>query len=200
VVDWSPDDRLLVEDAIAGDDRAMARLLDRWLPIVLRWSNRLCGPKVDPEDAAHDAMIVVLRRLGDLRDPDAFPSWIYGIVRRTLAGHRRKAWVKRWVPSAVVEDRPDGGIGPDRQQELSELARDVQSALEELSPKLREILVLCEVEDLTDEEAAELLGIPVGTAKSRLRLARNKFAVVARRRHLDGEATDEFIRSSGGGR
>ena len=185
MVDLTQRDLELIEDAIDGDDAALAWLLDRWLPIVLRWCNRLAGPKVDPEDAAHDAMIVVLRRLPDLNDPAAFSSWVYGIVRRTLAGHRRKAWVRRWVPGVAPADRPDEGPDPARRHELSELARDVQAALEELSPKLREILVLCEVEELTDEEAAELLGIPVGTAKSRLRLARKRFAIIARRRHID---------------
>jgi RNA polymerase sigma factor (sigma-70 family) len=184
VVDLTDRDIELVEQAIAGDDVALSQLLDRWLPVVLRWCNRLAGPKVDPEDAAHDAMIVVLRRLPELRAPEAFASWLYGIVRRTLAGHRRKAWVRRWVPGVTPADQPDPTAGPDRQHELSELARDVQAALEELSPKLREILVLCEVEDLTDEEAAALLAIPVGTAKSRLRLARKRFAIVAERRHI----------------
>ena len=184
MVDLTLADIELVEAAIAGDDAALDRLLERWLPVVLRWCNRLAGPKVDPEDAAHDAMLVVLRRLPDLRAPEAFSSWLYGIVRRTLAGHRRKAWVRRWVPGVAPADQPDQAPGPARRHELSELARDVQAALEELSPKLREILVLCEVEELTDEEAASLLEIPVGTAKSRLRLARKRFAIVAERRHI----------------
>jgi len=197
VVDLTERDLELVEDAIAGDDAALGELLDRWLPVVLRWCNRLAGPKVDPEDAAHDAMLVVLRRLPDLRSPEAFSSWLYGIVRRTLAGHRRKAWVKRWVPGVAPADQPDPNPGPARHRELSELARDVQAALEELSPKLREILVLCEVEELTDEEAAALLGIPIGTAKSRLRLARKRFAIVARRRQIDGVEPPEAIERIG---
>jgi len=83
--DWRPADSGLVVAAAAGDDVATSRLGDRWLPVVLRWSNRLSGPKVDPEDAAHDAMMIVLRRLPDLRDPEAFPAWTYGILRRTIA-------------------------------------------------------------------------------------------------------------------
>lgn len=197
MVDLTDRDIELVEDAIGGDDAALGQLLDRWLPVVLRWCNRLAGPKVDPEDTAHDAMIVVLRRLPDLRAPEAFPSWLYGIVRRTLAGHRRKAWVRRWVPGVSPADQPDHAPGPARSHELSELARDVQAALEELSPKLREILILCEVEELTDVEAAALLDIPVGTAKSRLRLARRRFAIIARRRHIEDEGPPGAAEGSG---
>jgi len=153
--------------------------------VVLRWANRLSGPKVDAEDAAHDALIIVLRRLPDLQSPDAFPSWTYGILRRTIAGHRRKAWVKRWVPGATAVEEIDGGFDPAERTELSERAAGVQAVLELLPSKLREVLVLCDVEDLTDEEAAELLGVPIGTAKSRLRAARQRFAALARRRDLD---------------
>ncbi len=95
MTDWGPDDAELVLAAAGGDDVAVSRLVDRWLPVALRWCNRLCGPKVDPEDAAHDSIMIVLRRLPDLLKPDAFPSWLYGIVRRTIAGHRRPAWGRR---------------------------------------------------------------------------------------------------------
>lgn len=183
--DWCPDDADLVVAAAAGDDVATSRLVDRWLPVVLRWSNRLSGPKVDAEDAAHDALMIVLRRLPDLKDPAAFPAWTYGILRRTIAGHRRKAWVKRWVPGAAGVEEIDGAPDPAARAELSERAAAVQAVLEMLPAKQREVLVLCDVEDLTDEEAAELLGVPVGTAKSRLRAGRQRFADLARRRNLD---------------
>ncbi len=189
--DWRPEDADLVVAAAAGDDVATSRLVDRWLPVVLRWCNRMCGPKVDPEDAAHDALMIVLRRLPDLRDPDAFPSWTYGIVRRTIAGHRRKAWVKRWVPGATMVEGVDDAAGPHRRRELSEQAAAVRDVLELLSPKHREVLILCDIEDLTDDEAAELLGIPSGTAKSRLRAARQRFAALARRRELDAAWGEE---------
>ena len=191
MTDWGPDDAELVLAAAGGDDVAVSRLVDRWLPVALRWCNRLCGPKVDPEDAAHDSIMIVLRRLPDLRDPDAFPSWLYGIVRRTIAGHRRKAWVRRWVPGVAPEDRPDEGPSPAQQRHLSEVSQQVQAVLEMLPPKQREVLVLCDVEDLTDEEAAELLDIPVGTAKSRLRTARQRFEALARKRRLDEAVADD---------
>lgn len=183
--DFTDRDQELVQAAASGDEVALSRVLDRWLPVTLGWCRRLAGPKVDPEDAAHDAMLVVLRRLPGLRRPDAFPSWLYGIVRRTIAGHRRRAWVRHWSPGADPGDRADDAAGPGRSCELGERARDVQAALEQLPQRLREILVLCEVEDLTDEEAADLLGIPVGTAKSRLRHARQRFAAAAVRRHIE---------------
>ena len=84
-MDYPGTDAELVRSARDGDTEAMNRLVDESLTYVLRWCARLGGTKVDAEDAAHDAMMIVLRRLPDLRDPEAFPAWTYGILRRTIA-------------------------------------------------------------------------------------------------------------------
>jgi RNA polymerase sigma-70 factor, ECF subfamily len=174
----------LVPDLVsaARSDRpgARERLLDDCLPVVLSWCRRMGGPKVDPEDAAHDALIVVLTRLDRLERDERFESWLYGITRRVLAAHRRRAWVRRWVPGAPP-DGVDGGLDPCRQAERSETVAQVHQLLERMPSRQREVLVLCEVEERTDAEAAALLDVPVGTVKSRLRLARSRFRTMAGR-------------------
>lgn len=159
---------------------ARERLLDACLPVALGWCRRMGGPKVDAEDATHDALIVVLTRLDRLQRDDRFESWLYGVVRRVLAAHRRRAWVRRWVPGAppdAADRRPD----PCREAERSETVAEVHALLGRMPARQREVLVLCEVEDRTDAEAASLLGVPVGTVKSRLRLARGRFRALASR-------------------
>jgi RNA polymerase sigma-70 factor, ECF subfamily len=167
----------------AREDLPGARdaLLDACLAPVLAWCRRLGGSKVDAEDAAHDVLVVVLTRLGQLEQDDRFESWLYGVTRRVLAGHRRKAWVRRWVPGKLPE-AIDPGASPFAEAALSETAAEVRDVLDRLPARQREVLVLCEVEDRTDVETAELLGVPVGTVKSRLRLARNRFRSIAQRR------------------
>ncbi len=168
----------LVRAASAGDHSARDQLIDRWLPEVLRWCLRLGGPRVDAEDAAHDVFVVVLRRIPSVQEPERFPSWLFGITRRVLARHRRQAWIRRWVPGL----RPDaihGGPGPALQAECSETTRIVHEILERIPPEQREVLVLCDLEERTDTEVAGLLDLPAGTVKSRLRLGRRKFRVLA---------------------
>ena len=173
----------LVQAAARAEPGARDQLVDAWLPVVLGWCARLGGPKVDAEDAAHDVLIVMLDRLHSLRDPASFSSWLFGITRRVLAKHRRQAWVKRWVPG-FVPDAADPHASPYQQAQLSETSRRVQQALEQLPAAQREVLVLCDLEERTDLEVSELLEIPLGTVKSRLRLARHKFRIIAEQNAL----------------
>jgi RNA polymerase sigma-70 factor (ECF subfamily) len=162
-----------------GDAEARARLVDAWLPVVLRWCTCLAGPTVEPEDAAHDVLLLALTRIDQLRVAEAFPAWIFGMTRRVLADRRRAAWVRRWLPWPLVEPA-DPADGPARRHERDEVAARVQGILDQLAAPHREVLVLCDVEERTGEEAAVLLGVPLGTVKSRLRVARARFETLAR--------------------
>lgn len=150
---------------------ALDRLCTVWLPVVLGWTLRLGGPRIDPEDAAHDVFLVVFRRIGELERSDALQSWLFGITRRVIAAHRRRAWLRRWLPGTPPE-RPDPGPDPARLAEQADVASQVWSALERLPAHHREVLVLCDLEERADSEVADLLGVPKGTVKSRLRRAR----------------------------
>lgn len=178
------DDTDLVRQAQAEVPGALDRLCDRWLPTVLGWTLRLGGPKIDAEDAAHDVFLVLFRRLGSLEDPSAFSSWLFGITRRVVAGHRRRAWVRRWLPGAVPE-REDPSLDPSAQAVQSDIADQVWVAIEALPSHQREVLVLCDLEERSDSEVAEMLGIPKNTVKSRLRRAR-----AALRGHVGSLAID----------
>ena len=173
----------ILERAIAGDVRAQNQLFDEWLPQVLGWAARMGGTRVDPEDVASDVFITVLTRLETLRDRQAFPSWIFQITRRSLAKHRRRAWIKRWVGEPTGDAMDEGGT-PHDALESSELRGRVVEILETLPQKQREVLVLCDLEERSNPEVAEMLDIPVGTVASRLRLARGRFKKGAKRRAL----------------
>jgi RNA polymerase sigma-70 factor (ECF subfamily) len=164
----------LLTRAIEGDVRAKNQLFDRWLPVVLAWVKAIGGPRIDPEDVTHEVFIVVLTRLETLRSHEAFQAWLYGITRRIIAKHRRRAWIQRWV-GAPDDQLPDQGDDPHQRYQQSEVSRRVQEILELLPAKQREVLVLCDFEERSNPEVAELLGVPLGTIASRLRLARARF-------------------------
>lgn len=165
----------LVPAAMGGDPGAEDALARAWLPHVYRWCHRLGGPGFDAEDAAHEVLILVCRKLPGLRDADRFPAWLFGITRRVIANHRRRAWWRRWLPQAVVEDRAAPDPGPEREVEARRAAERVWRALAALKPHHREVLVLCDLEERSASETSALLSIPTGTVKSRLRAAREAF-------------------------
>lgn len=176
-------DPALFEAARRGDGAAREAVVDVVLPEVLQWCARLGGPKVDPEDACHDVCLVLLGRFDRVPDVDRLAPWLFSVTRRVLAQHRRRAWVRRWVPG-LVPDVPDPRADPRRAAEDEQLVKRIQAALESLSPDHREVLVLHELEERTEAEIAELLDLPIGTVRSRTRAAREHFRRVARRYDL----------------
>lgn len=164
-----------------------AELVDVWAVPVLRWCARLGGPRIDPEDAAQDVFERVVRRLDSVRDPATLPAWLFAITRRVVIDHRRRAWLRRWVPGSVP-DVADPRAHPTDDADTARVVRDV---LDVLPRDLREVLVLTDLEERTADEVAALTGLPVGTVKSRLRRARARFEALARRRGLEPDGSDD---------
>lgn len=162
----------LFDAAREGDPRDVDNLCRAWLPHVYRWCHRMGGPGFDAEDAAHEVLMITVRRLHTVQSREQFPSWLFGVTRRVLANYRRKAWWRRWMPQAVVADRPSDDVGPEQTVVAKRASDRIWKALATLPPKHRDVLVLCELEERSGSEAAALLDIPLGTVKSRLRAAR----------------------------
>ncbi|MEU6862238.1 RNA polymerase sigma factor [Streptomyces sp. NPDC046876] len=152
----------LAQEAQHGDGRAMEELLDLLAPYV----DRICAsaaPACLP-DAAQEAMIAIFRGIGQLRDPGLVVAWVRTVtVREAVRMVRRTG---REVVS-VVDDFP--------MVERYEIRCDVHDVLSRLSPEHRAVLVLRDLEDLDERQVADLLGISVGTVKSRLHRARCSF-------------------------
>lgn len=102
----APDLPALVTRARAGDPTARDALARHLLPRVLPWVARLGGLGVDREEAAHDVLLTVLRRLDTLEGVDRIEPWTFGITRGVVAWHRRRAWVRRWT-GRTPPDTPD---------------------------------------------------------------------------------------------
>ncbi len=130
------------------------------------------------EDVAQRAFIIAFRRIhevDDIRDPLA---WLRGITVRVAAQQRRwrrvrqvKGWLVRESP--VVRSEPV--LTPLNSLAAAEDITEVRRVLDQLSPKLRTVLVLCDIEELKPGEAAEVLDLSVNTVRSRRRLAKEKF-------------------------
>jgi len=142
------------------------------------WTNtRRLGVTMDAvDDVVQEIFLVVHARLSTLERPESLRSWIYGVVRRTVSSHHRA----RRVRDARESQDPFEDIANPMQPSpldlavLSDQVRLLWRLLGELGPLKREVFVLSELEQMTVPEIAEAVGIPLNTAYSRLRVARQE--------------------------
>jgi RNA polymerase sigma factor (sigma-70 family) len=140
--------------------------MDELLREIAPYVGRICGAiaLADGDDAMQQTLIAVLRNLGSLQEPAALRGW----VRRIAVREAYRVAARREVPGEL-DDLPT---------ELPDLATatDVQATLAALRPEHRAVLVLRHIDGLSEQETAEVLGVPEGTVKSRLHRARADFA------------------------
>ena len=152
----------MVRAAQSGDPRAMDALMRELSPRL----GKVCAA-ISPqhgEDALQETLIAVLRNIRSLREPAALHGWARRIaVHESIRVARRAGTL---IPTDRI-DRPATGN--------PETSTDVQAVLASLAPEHRAILVLRDLEGLTEDEAAAVLDTPVGTVKSRLHRARSAF-------------------------
>jgi RNA polymerase sigma-70 factor (ECF subfamily) len=162
---------------------------DAWFDQVVCWVRALDGRAGDADDLAQEVFLVVRRKLPAF-DSRNLPAWLYRIAARTVSDHRRRAWFRHlWRRRVAVplEELPALGADPGRALEQAEAQRLLQALLDRMSPKLRTTFILFEIEGYTGEEIAALEGIPAGTVRTRLLLARREFVRLTRHLLLEGK-------------
>jgi RNA polymerase sigma-70 factor (ECF subfamily) len=141
-----------------------------WLTL-LRFGVR----EADVMDLTQAVFVAVYAKLPTFERRSAITTWIFAICRHTASEYFRSAWFRREVPTdrRVIARNPAPPEGsPESISTRNDLGERALAILNELPKSQREVFVLYEVEELSGSEIAELLGIPVGTVRSRLRLAR----------------------------
>jgi len=126
------------------------------------------------DDATQDVFLVVHRRLPTFRAESSVRTWLYGIVRNVASNHRRSRR-RRPDPVLLEVELPSRRLGPEDAFAEQESLRFVQQFLEGLSQPKRELFVLALLEQLSIQEVADILGIPLNTAYTRLRSLRQEF-------------------------
>ncbi len=129
-------------------------------------------------------------RIDTLQQPEALRSWIYGIVRRTVSTHHRAQRARDASgASLAVEPGARRPLTPFDLADQNDHVKLLGSLLQELDEPKREVFMMVELDELTVPEVAELLEIPLNTAYSRLRSARQAFeeALARRSTRLEGQ-------------
>ncbi|MET0895443.1 MAG: sigma-70 family RNA polymerase sigma factor [Acidimicrobiia bacterium] len=167
----------LVGEARLGDRAAFDELVRRTHVDTYTLALRLTADEEDARDVVQDAYLKAWRALPDFRGDAQFTTWMYRITANTAytavkKRRRHRAESLDAMVNEPIELHPD--LQPEGAAESSLALDELSRALEELSPKLRTLVVLKDVYDLSHEEIAEELGISVAAAKVRLHRGRRK--------------------------
>ena len=160
-----------------GRAEALEALYDRYAGVCYGLALRILGDRQDAEEVVQDTFVSLWRRAGTYDPRQGRPySWLFKITRnRAIDELRRKGSSRK--PPQVLQVQPEVTRGPDSVEEAagaSELRATVVGALEELPPDQREVLEMAYMEGLSQREISEHTGIPLGTVKTRTRLALKK--------------------------
>jgi RNA polymerase sigma-70 factor (ECF subfamily) len=170
------DDAALLRRVADGDRDALGTLYRRHAHVVLAQIRLAVGEPGLSEEILQDTMLAVWRGAGSFRGVSQVRSWIIAIALRQARDRLRRRRVAVVADESVLSGRAAADPGPEAQVlERAELAV-VAQAIRSLSPGHREVLGLVFGADLTLADAAEVLGVPVGTVKSRLAAARAALA------------------------
>jgi RNA polymerase sigma factor (sigma-70 family) len=180
------DDKLLNRFVVERDEVAFAALVARHGRMVLGVCRRILHDEHDVEDAFQATFLVLVSRAKAIRNGGLLGHWIFGVAHRVAVRARANA-ARRYVHEQTLTAAQSGVESPSREGERSELRGVLDEELARLPELLRVPLVLCYLEGLTHEEAAERLRWPVGTVRSRLARGRDKLRSRLTRRGLTAD-------------
>ena len=169
-----------------GDRSAFDALLHRYQDRVYTLCHRWIGEPATAEETAQDVFLAVFRGLGGFRGDARLSTWIFQVTLNHCRNRRQYRARRGWGRTESLGPRVQGE-GPERQftaegaeADQATATREAQllvgEALNALEPEQRQILLLRDVEDLSYEEIATILGVPRGTVKSRIHRARSELA------------------------
>src|ERR1041384_155757 len=167
-------DEQIVERALAGDHEAFGEIMRRWERRIFALTYGILGREEDARDATQETFIAAFRNLSGFRGDAKVSSWLHRIAVNQCITRQRRAKVRG--ETSLEGAAEDNGVqfaapiheSPARIVEGRERTEAVRRAVNTLPPELREVLVLKEFEELTFQEIADTLQVPLSTVKSRL--------------------------------
>jgi len=182
----------LVRQCMAGDQQAWQQLVVSQHRRIYAICYRFTGSASDAEDLTQDVFLKLYRNLASFNaERGSFQTWITTLARNLLVDHFRRTRLERATESldASLSGDISGNDGPTMADRLAdprpsqeqhasglELKVRIQAALKQLSPELREAVILRDLEDMDYKEIAQVLRIPEGTVKSRISRGRGELA------------------------
>ena len=173
------EDLSLIDRFKRGEQAAFEELLLRHQDRIYNLCRHILGNTSDAEDAAQDTFIKAYQKLKGFKPEAALYTWLYRIAVNTCLDYKKRPFFEslfmkadkdeEYIPEAVSEDP-----SPEKLYESKQLGLALRKNLGKLTLKLRTVIILKEIEDLSYEEIADILEVSTGTVKSRISRAREE--------------------------
>jgi RNA polymerase sigma-70 factor (ECF subfamily) len=174
----SADDHQLIAESLKGNTTAFGELVRRYQDRLFNTVYRLVDNADDSADVVQEAFLNAYQSLDSFKGDSLFFTWLYRIAVNTAISLKRKKRVMVRIDAgrngepAIEPYDPSDLSRPGHALEQAEQERRIQQALSRLSPEHRAVLVMKDMEGQKYEAMAEVLGVPIGTIRSRLHRAR----------------------------
>ncbi len=188
------EDKDLIISAIAGKQDAYKRLMGKYRSAIRRLIIRMVGYSPDVEDLTQEAFIKAFQSLSSFNDEFAFSTWLYKIATNNCIDHLRKRKLQtisidKPLPGGDGNQHfelPDSGSRPDLPMLRRQRTLAIQQAIEALPDKYRQVIIMRHQQEMSYEDIAAELALPLGTVKAHIFRARELLY-----RRLRGKVTDD---------
>jgi len=170
-------DLVTIEECRKGNLQNFRKLVEMTSPFAFSVAFRMLGDEDQAKDVVQDTMITIWKKLGEMRSSEGFKAWLCRIVvnkcydrmrkRKKLPEFRANASAWAFISNHISEEQPAA-------LENNETARIINLLTGRLSPRQKAVFVLCDLEEMTQEEAAEITGMSRMNIKANLHYARKK--------------------------
>jgi len=176
----------LARQLLDGKPEAFDRFVDHFRAKIFNYSQLVCGHREDAEEVVQDTLLNVFEKFSQLREPEHVRAWVFRIAKNVCLIKRRKSIYAPQQEVSLDELMPARGTSgdpmkieiadwsglPEDEVLRSELQRALDDAIAEMPEIYRSVMLLRDVEELSTEETAHVLGVNTDAVKTRLHRAR----------------------------
>ncbi len=179
-IDSRAEDSELIRQALAGDDAAFSRLMNKYHDAIFSFIHRMVHEREQVEDLTQEAFIKAFASLKNFNEEFAFSTWLYKIATNNCIDYIRKRKLQTYSIDKPIESRdsdftfelPDESYEADKDLISGQRAILLRNAIDHLPEKYRRVIMLRHVEERSYEEIAKMLKLPIGTVKAHIFRAR----------------------------
>lgn len=175
-----PSDEQLIARFQQGDEYAFDLLVKRYRDPLMNFIFRFVGDKIDAEDILQETFLRLYKNKHYYKEIAKFSTWIYTIAGNLAKTELRKRKrrnlfsIHNYMSTEKDYELPDKGITPEKYANSVIADKEIQNAINKLSPKFKQVILLRDIQGFSYEEISQIVNIPLGTVKSRVNRARLK--------------------------